>query len=560
MDARLTTFVQSCVDTYEDDDASVEGIYQSKIRSSPLMGSGICIKIEDLPLTKPRKGAKKTISVLDPQQKVAIHFIVSDGSNAVKCMSHNGLGVLPSGVTVQTLTRNLEMLTESQRNGSMVGLAGSYQVHQGEKVFVVEHMWLKKDKKTSQMSQKQFDGFIKACKEAAIRPIDVLCSDTTIWRHVYAADAIKKAVMLNCLSPFRKQDMIHIAVITSMGEGKDHLIENIIQPLVPCAVASSGKLCTIPGLFGAMSGEDLNSIELGLIGKMNNERIAVSEFQTWSSEVFGELMNMLANGYYTMQKGQVDVTREAVLNMSFWGNPEKAYSDKMDKLAMLDVFKEYTFQMISRMTLIFAQMSLTFGDDNADKFVKRKIMDAMTGKFETAEAKAELKMWRRFFKEYLRYVSRMSPDMGSMEQGLFDMMQEIEGTEDFKSVFLQRSERENRKFQQFINLCKGLARLNGDQEITADHLYDAKWLFQKSLETLVKNVPLNQDLLEADGKVQHMYSQLLKNSDNGHYESLLVAKKKMSELGHSLNDTMKEKLIEIGVMDVIDGRVILYEQ
>ena len=61
MDARLTTFVQSCVDTYEDDDASVEGIYQSKIRSGPLKGSGICIKIEDLPLTKPRKGAKKTI-------------------------------------------------------------------------------------------------------------------------------------------------------------------------------------------------------------------------------------------------------------------------------------------------------------------------------------------------------------------------------------------------------------------------------------------------------------------------------------------------------------------
>ena len=80
------------------------------------------------------------------------------------------------------------------------------------------------------------------------------------------------------------------------------------------------------------------------------------------------------------------------------------------------------------------------------------------------------------------------------------------------------------------------------------------------METLVKNVPLNQDLLEADGKVQHMYSMLLKNSDNGHYDSLLVAKKRMSELGHSLNDTLKEKLIEIGVMDVIDGRVVLYEQ
>ena len=74
---------------------------------------------------------------------------------------------------------------------------------------------------------------------------------------------------------------------------------------------------------------------------------------------------------------------------------------------------------------------------------------------------------------------------------------------------------------------------NGDEQITADHLYDAKWLFNKSLETLVKNVPLNQDLLEADGKVQHMYSMLLKNSDGGHYESLLVAKKGMSELGHA---------------------------
>jgi hypothetical protein len=31
-------------------------------------------------------------------------------------------------------------------------------------------------------------------------------------------------------------------------------------------------------------------------------------------------------------------------------------------------------------------------------------------------------------------------------------------------------------------------------------------------------------------------------------------------LGHNLNDTLKEKLIEIGVMDVIDGRVVLYEQ
>ena len=56
-----------------------------------------------------------------------------------------------------------------------------------------------------------------------------MIDDSTLWRHVYAEDSIKHAVMLNCLSPFKKQDMIHMAVITSMGEGKDHLIENVIH-------------------------------------------------------------------------------------------------------------------------------------------------------------------------------------------------------------------------------------------------------------------------------------------------------------------------------------------
>ena len=246
MDTRLTTYVKSCVDTFNDDDASVERIYKSKISSRWAIGSGICIKIEDLPLMKPRKGAKKTISKLDPVQKIAIHFILSDGQNAVKCVVHNGTSVLPNGMPTHLVTEALELLTESQRNGSQVLVNGSYQIHQGEKVFVVKHIEAKQDNKVSQMTEAQFRGFLSKCKEIGIKPIDALCSDDTIWRHVYAADAIKKAVMLNCLSPFRKQDMIHIAVITSMGEGKDHLIENIIQPLVPCGVASSGKLCTIP--------------------------------------------------------------------------------------------------------------------------------------------------------------------------------------------------------------------------------------------------------------------------------------------------------------------------
>ena len=458
-----------------------------------------------------------------------------------------------------SLTQGLNLLTDSQRNGTQVKIFGSYQLHDGEKVFVVEAILPQMDSKESQLTAEKFEGFLKVCRQVGLQPLDVMKHDMTLWRHVYAADSIKEAVLLNCLSPFKKQDMIHIAVITSMGEGKDHLIENIMQPLVPTGVASTGKLCTIPGLFGAMSGEDLNSIELGLIGKMNNERIAVSEFQTWSSDVFGELMNMLANGYYTMQKGNQDVHREACLNMSFWGNPDKSYNDdKMDKIEMLEVFKEYTYQMISRMTLMFAQMSLSYGDDNADKFVKRKIMDAMTGKFETPQAKAELRMWRRFFKEYLRYVSRLEPKMDNHEDAIFDMFSnEIENQEDFKRVFLQRSEKENRKFQQFINLCKGISRLNGHLEVQTSTLAQAKALFQKSLQTLIENVPLNIDLMEADAEIQSLWAALLRNSNEGQYDNLLAAKKTMSDIGKNFSDSKKDRLIELGLLTIINGRVMI---
>ena len=512
---------------------------------------------------KPRKGAKKTISKLDPVQKIAIHFILSDGQNAVKCVVHNGTSVLPNGMPTHLVTEALDLLTESQRNGSQVLVNGSYQIHQGEKVFVVKHIEAKQDNKVSQMTEAQFRGFISKCKEVGIKPIDALCSDDTIWRHVYAADAIKKAVMLNCLSPFRKQDMIHIAVITSMGEGKDHLIENIIQPLVPCGVASSGKLCTIPGLFGAMSGEDLNSVELGLIGKMNNERIAVSEFQTWGADVFGELMNMLANGYYTMQKGQVDVKRDAILNMSFWGNPDKDYQppkkgekvDLKDKLKMLDVFKEYSYQMISRMTLMYCQMSLT--DAGADEFVEAKILDAMSGTLDSPESKHKLKVWRSFFKEYLRYVSRLDPDILSAKQHIIDIYNnDIKSHKNFDAVFLRRSAKENRKFQQFINLSKGLARLRGDDKVGIVHLTIAKKLFLHSLETLVTNmVPMGMDISDINAEQTHLMNTIIRLADGGTFESKVQLIKILKDNGDTITMQKVDELIASGFLmeGVLDG-------
>ena len=491
----LYLYAKNCVEKFQDFASSVEAIYQSKITHDFQRGSGVVIKIEDGPLNTGRKANA---------EETAVYFTISDGQNAIPCLVHNGKSTtMPSGMDSMTLTDTLVTLTESMRKGQQVVVLGQFQIHpQGkEKVFVCEQVYPLEESNVSQLTTKQVEGFKSLCKRYGKTPLQVMISDDTLWRYVYAHDPIKLAVMLNCLSPFSKQDMMHMAVITSMGEGKDHLIENVIQPLVPCGVASTGKLCTIPGLFGAMSGEDLNSIELGLIGKMNNERMAVSEFQTWGSDVFGELMNMLANGSYTMQKGQVDIEREACLNVSFWGNPEKEYEEKMDKIKMLDVFGEYTYQMISRMTLMFTQMTLT--DEGADEYVENKILDAMGGSLDTPESKERLHIWRSFFREYLRYVSRMQPDINKSRELIRNQFQtQIKETKMFNDVFLKRSKKENRKFQQFINLCKGFARLQGDDIVDLNHISMATELFMVALETVVQNVPLNMDLLANDPKMR----------------------------------------------------------
>ena len=71
---------------------------------------------------------------------------------------------------------------------------------------------------------------------------------------------------------------------------------------------------------------------------MNNERIAVSEFQTWNQEVFGELMNVMANGSFTMQKGQVDTKREGKVNFMFLGNL-LVIGTRVKKPKMVDLLK-----------------------------------------------------------------------------------------------------------------------------------------------------------------------------------------------------------------------------
>ena len=119
-------------------------------------------------------------------------------------------------------------------------------------------------------------------------------------------------------------------------------------------------------------------------------------------------MNMMANGKIEMQKGALDIQRETTLNLLFLGNPPHYYDEeKHAKREMLAAFGQYTYQIISRLTLIFTQLSLSGYD--AQEAIRSAIISAMDGDFEKDEIKNELDMWRAFFREYFRYVSYIKP-------------------------------------------------------------------------------------------------------------------------------------------------------
>lgn len=479
----IREFAQTCVAGYPEFQISVEPVFRSQITGSwQNQGSGICIKMDTQPLNPRSPNPEET----------GIWFTISDGNFAVECLIHNGTSV-PEGQTNEALEKSLMTLRESLRNGTNIGVEGCYHIVNRDKVFLVHRVYQLKNHMESQMTDEQLQRFLNLCQANGIRPLDLLMRDETLWSEFYSPEILKKAVMLYCLSPQNKGDLLHIGLVTSMGEGKDHLIERVVQPLVPVGVAGSGKMSTIAGLFGAMSGDDLSSIELGLIPKMNHERLAVSEFQTWDDMVFGELMNVMANGKFEMQKGQMDISRPGCVNMMFLGNPPRHWDGETHKKTdMLESFGDYTYQILSRLTLIFTQMSLS--GPEAERMIEEKIMDAMNGKFDDPETQREMTMWRTFAREYLRKVSMIKPAMSEdIKSAIRDTYHGyIKNLPEFVEVFLARSEKDMRKYQEFTNLCRAFARLDGSRVVDDAHIAEAMDIMLVSLRTLHENFPLDE--------------------------------------------------------------------
>ena len=503
----------------EDRQANVLSIIETLVSGKTSTGSGVVTKREIKGVSTKDSGKDRTL----------IKFSVSDGENSVSCIAHNcDMKYLAGKLTAADLEKTDTIIRKSLAEGKPIKIKGLYANFKSERAFIIDEINWAEDTQKSQIDDVIVDAFVKECAKHTFNgvdrkgkafsrpmsPLDVMMDDAGLWAEIYADDDLKQAILLYCLSPFEKEDMIHIGLITNPGEGKNHLVDKVINPLVRCRMAGTGKLSTFAAMFGAMSSDDLNSIELGLLPKMNHDRIVFSEFQTMEDDVFGEMLNVMTDGHYNIQKGKMDVTRHAMLNMAFFGNPPKFWNEEdYEKEEMLAAFGKYTMAIISRLTLIFAKPTLNKSADASVK-IKQKILENMDKTVHKGTNKDEINNLRTFFREYLKRVSRYQPQLGFLAPILKAEFDRVEATKGFQEAFAKRGKTDYRKWAEFLNLAKGFARLKGRQNLEQEDVEDALGIFQDSLTTLVKN--FNQislrDGLNYDEVALHKH--LLQKFDN----------------------------------------------
>ena len=255
-------------------------------------------------------------------------------------------------------------------------------------------------------------------------------------------------------------------------------------------------------------------------------------FKHGGDETFGELMNMMANGQIEMQKGALDIERETTLNLLFLGNPPNYYDEENhEKRVMLDAFGKYDYQIISRLTLIFTQLSLA--DGNATQMIRNSIISAMDGDFDNSEIAERIGKWRKFFREYLRYVSHMTPKLKHYVGSINGTYDDLEQKPQFQDAFCVRTT-DNRKYQEFANLVRGFARLKGDDTIDYSHLMSAAEIFELSLETLTEKFPTKAWAKGVDEKLLKSFDCISEKCPVGH-----TKKEIQKECGISNEDLVK---------------------
>lgn len=502
--ADIRNWVEKQITHFPTIENGMNEVFLSSVTGDEVEGTGYVIRLSINPMSKPK--AKKN-EPTSPSDSVIVEFAVGDGKRAAPCAIHNGNDKQLKGGwdDPQEFRNALDLLSQAQYDGQKIRISGRFQSYKTKRLFVVDSITKDNDSKKSNLTEKQFNTFIRKCHKANLTPLDIMMN--TLWEKFYAPEYIKKAILLFCLSPFKKDELIHIGIITSHGEGKDTLVEKVIQPLVPCGVASSGQMTTIPGLVGAMSGDDLGSVDVGLLPKMNNERLALSEFQLWKDTVFGEMLGAMANGYVQLTKGKLDIRKPTCVNILMLGNPPHNYTEEgknsSQKREMLQAFGRYTPQIISRLTLIYTQLKLS--EENKQDLVDEIIIKNMD---DYGSIKSDLKMWQAFFREYLRFVSKLPVKVFDSYGLIKSVFETLKGKDEFQKAFHARGMPDNRKWAEFANLCRSFSRLNGRVEITNDDIRESYSAVLHSLKTLSKNFDLDSLNPDMSGVLRDIYFEL----------------------------------------------------
>jgi DNA replicative helicase MCM subunit Mcm2 (Cdc46/Mcm family) len=494
--ADIRNWVSKQVENFSNTEGDMNSVFLSSVTGEASEGSGYVIRLTISPMIK-AKGDKTPM----PSDRVIVEFAVGDGSRAAPCAIHNGSDKQLAGGWSDTdqFKNALDLLAQAQYDGQRLRIKGQYRTYKNKRLFVVDTIEKDEDSKKSKLTERQFNTFIRKCNKANLTPLEIMVQ--TLWEKFFAPDYLKKAVLLFCLSPYKKDELIHIGIITSHGEGKDTLVEKVIQPLVPCGIASSGQMTTIPGLVGAMSGDDLGSVDVGLLPKMNNERIALSEFQLWKDTVFGELLGAMANGFVQLTKGKLDIRKPTCVNILMLGNPPHHYSqDNSTKREMMEAFGRYTPQIVSRLTLIFTQLKLS--QDDKQDFVDEIIIKNMD---DYGSLVTDLQMWQQFFREYLRYVSRIPVQIYDSYGLIKSVFETLKAKREFQEVFHARGLPDNRKWAEFANLCRSFARLNGRNQITNEDIRESYSAMLTSLQTLTTHFDMDDLALDLSPVMRNIY-------------------------------------------------------
>lgn len=468
------------------------------------------------------------------------HMAGEGSATPLICCVHNVLDLsdFPYGKMEDEFSRMIQKIQYSFKNGRRVQILGRYVTlvssRKQQRVLYVDTLNIEDDALSSRMTDSQFERFIDLCKSKGIDPIDLFRNE--VFAFFDADDYLKDTVAVFCLSPRSREEMSNILILSAPGEGKDYLIDKVIQPMVRCGKVGSDQVTTHAAMVGAMSTNDLSSLGIGVVSKYHNERLACSEVQTWSSAKFGSLIEMMSNGYVTVTKGKVqDMKRPATENILMAGNIPNNWKEGMNPWDKLEAIlggknKHFSKQLISRFVLMFARVSLlknpdpvkksrlifkniddnsSMADDdlfNNDDIIKgiclrtdmnnrdksrmireRKIeLLCRVGKSD-GEITARLKhsIWQHFFGQYFKYVSLTNVRVQPVGDVIYRSLMSMAKREGFERILCNESgDLDARKLQEYSNLCKSFAKVSGRKEIDSTDIRNAESLFKESVSTI----------------------------------------------------------------------------